>query len=169
MRLSFEKLCWSVDKQGRDRISLPNPTGGINMPDRIEKICIEKGLRMTEQRRVIARVLSMSHDHPDAEELHRRASAEDPRISLATVYRTVRLFEEAGIIERHDFRDGRSRYEEVGDDHHDHLIDLKSGEVVEFVNDEIERLQEAIARKLGYKLVDHRLELYGVPLSSAEE
>lgn len=139
------------------------------MPDRIEKICIEKGLRMTEQRRVIARVLSMSHDHPDAEELHRRASAEDPRISLATVYRTVRLFEEAGIIERHDFRDGRSRYEEVGDDHHDHLIDLKSGEVVEFVNDEIERLQEAIARKLGYKLVDHRLELYGVPLSSAEE
>jgi len=139
------------------------------MPDRIEKICIEKGLRMTEQRRVIARVLSVSHDHPDAEELHRRASAEDPRISLATVYRTVRLFEEAGIIERHDFRDGRSRYEEVGDDHHDHLIDLKSGEVVEFVNDEIERLQEAIARKLGYKLVDHRLELYGVPLSSAED
>ena len=139
------------------------------MPDRIEKICIEKGLRMTEQRRVIARVLSMSHDHPDAEELHRRASAEDPRISLATVYRTVRLFEEAGIIERHDFRDGRSRYEEVGDDHHDHLIDLKSGEVVEFVNEEIERLQEAIARKLGYKLVDHRLELYGVPLSSAED
>ncbi len=139
------------------------------MPDRIEKICIEKGLRMTEQRRVIARVLSMSHDHPDAEELHRRASAEDPRISLATVYRTVRLFEEAGIIERHDFRDGRSRYEEVGDDHHDHLIDLKSGEVVEFVNDEIERLQDAIARKLGYKLVDHRLELYGVPLSSAED
>ena len=139
------------------------------MPDRIEKICIEKGLRMTEQRRVIARVLSMSHDHPDAEELHRRASAEDPRISLATVYRTVRLFEEAGIIERHDFRDGRSRYEEDGDDHHDHLIDLKSGEVVEFVNDEIERLQEAIARKLGYKLVDHRLELYGVPLSSAED
>lgn len=139
------------------------------MPDRIEKICIAKGLRMTEQRRVIARVLSMSDDHPDAEELHRRASAEDPRISLATVYRTVRLFEEAGIIERHDFRDGRSRYEEVGDDHHDHLIDLKSGEVVEFVNDEIERLQEAIARKLGYKLVDHRLELYGVPLSSAED
>ena len=139
------------------------------MPDRIEKICIEKGLRMTEQRRVIARVLSMSHDHPDAEELHRRASAEDPRISLATVYRTVRLFEEAGIIERHDFRDGRSRYEEVGDDHHDHLIDLKSGEVVEFVNDEIERLQDAIARKLGYKLVDHRLELYGVPLSGAED
>ncbi|MEA1940846.1 MAG: Fur family transcriptional regulator [Pseudomonadota bacterium] len=139
------------------------------MPDRIEKICISKGLRMTDQRRVIARVLSSSDDHPDAEELHRRASAEDPRISLATVYRTVRLFEEAGIIERHDFRDGRSRYEEVGDEHHDHLIDLKSGEVVEFVNDEIEQLQEAIARKLGYKLVDHRLELYGVPLKSAED
>lgn len=139
------------------------------MPDRIEKICIAKGLRMTDQRRVIARVLSSSDDHPDAEELHRRASAEDPRISLATVYRTVRLFEEAGIIERHDFRDGRSRYEEVGDEHHDHLIDLKSGEVVEFVNEEIERLQEAIARKLGYKLVDHRLELYGVPLKGAED
>ncbi|MHA6287831.1 Fur family transcriptional regulator [Maricaulis sp. CAU 1757] len=139
------------------------------MPDRIEKLCIAKGLRMTDQRRVIARVLSSSDDHPDAEELHRRASAEDPRISLATVYRTVRLFEEAGIIERHDFRDGRSRYEEVGDEHHDHLIDLKSGEVVEFVNEEIERLQEAIARKLGYKLVDHRLELYGVPLKGAED
>lgn len=139
------------------------------MPDRIEKLCIDKGLRMTDQRRVIARVLSDSEDHPDAEELHRRASAEDPRISLATVYRTVRLFEDAGIIERHDFRDGRSRYEEVGDEHHDHLIDLKSGEVVEFVNEEIERLQEAIARKLGYKLVDHRLELYGVPLKSAED
>ncbi|MBR9825087.1 MAG: transcriptional repressor [Alphaproteobacteria bacterium] len=139
------------------------------MPDRIEKLCVEKGLRMTDQRRVIARVLSISQDHPDAEELHRRAAAEDPRISLATVYRTVRLFEEAGIIERHDFRDGRSRYEEAGEDHHDHLIDLKSGEVVEFVNEEIERLQEAIARKLGYKLVDHRLELYGIPLSSAED
>ncbi|WP_295691095.1 Fur family transcriptional regulator [uncultured Maricaulis sp.] len=139
------------------------------MPDRIEKLCIAKGLRMTDQRRVIARVLSQSDDHPDAEELHSRASDEDPRISLATVYRTVRLFEEAGIIERHDFRDGRSRYEEVGDEHHDHLIDLKSGEVIEFVNEEIERLQEAIARKLGYKLVDHRLELYGVPLKSAED
>ncbi|MAK63698.1 MAG: transcriptional repressor [Maricaulis sp.] len=139
------------------------------MPDRIEKLCVAKGLRMTDQRRVIARVLSASDDHPDAEELHRRAAAEDSRISLATVYRTVRLFEEAGIIERHDFRDGRSRYEEVGDEHHDHLIDLKTGEVVEFVNEEIEALQEAIARKLGYKLVDHRLELYGVPLKSAED
>ncbi|WP_417480330.1 Fur family transcriptional regulator [Maricaulis maris] len=139
------------------------------MPDRIEKLCVAKGLRMTDQRRVIARVLSQSDDHPDAEELHRRASDEDPRISLATVYRTVRLFEEAGIIERHDFRDGRSRYEEVGDEHHDHLIDLKSGEVIEFVNEEIERLQEAIARKLGYKLVDHRLELYGVPLKGSDD
>ncbi|MGK0265795.1 MAG: Fur family ferric uptake transcriptional regulator [Maricaulis sp.] len=139
------------------------------MPDRIEKLCIDKGLRMTDQRRVIAGVLSDSQDHPDAEELHRRAAAEDPRISLATVYRTVRLFEDAGIIERHDFRDGRSRYEEVGDEHHDHLIDLKSGEVIEFVNEEIERLQEAVARKLGYRLVDHRMELYGVPLKSAGE
>lgn len=139
------------------------------MRDRIEKLCVDKGLRMTDQRRVIARVLSCSDDHPDAEELHRRATAEDPRISLATVYRTVRLFEDAGIIERHDFRDGRSRYEEVGDEHHDHLIDLKSGEVIEFVNEEIERLQEAVARKLGYRLVDHRMELYGVPLKSAGE
>ncbi len=138
------------------------------MPDRIEKLCIDKGLRMTEQRRVIARVLSHADDHPDAEELHRRASAEDSRISLATVYRTVRLFEEAGIIERHDFRDGRSRYEEAPDDHHDHLIDMNTGDVIEFVDEEIERLQEAIARKLGYKLVDHRLELYGVKLKDGE-
>lgn len=138
------------------------------MPDRIEKICVEKGLRMTDQRRVIARILSDAEDHPDAEELHRRAAAEDDRISLATVYRTVRLFEEAGIIERHDFRDGRARYEESSDDHHDHLIDLRSGEVIEFVNEEIERLQEAVARKLGYRLVDHRLELYAVPLNADE-
>lgn len=134
------------------------------MPDRIEKLCVEKGLRMTDQRRVIARVLSTAEDHPDAEELHRRAADIDNRISLATVYRTVRLFEEAGIIERHDFRDGRARYEEASEDHHDHLIDLKSGEVIEFVNEEIEKLQEAVARKLGYRLVDHRLELYAVPL-----
>ncbi|MEE2526688.1 Fur family transcriptional regulator [Hyphobacterium sp. HN65] len=139
------------------------------MPDRIEKLCIEKGLRMTDQRRVIARILSTADDHPDAEELHRRAAAEDDRISLATVYRTVRLFEEAGIIERHDFRDGRARYEEASDDHHDHLIDLRSGEVIEFVNEEIERLQEAVARKLGYRLVDHRLELYAVPLEADDK
>lgn len=138
------------------------------MPDRIEKLCVEKGLRMTEQRRTIARVLSVSEDHPDAEELHRRAAAEDNRISLATVYRTVRLFEEAGIIERHDFRDGRSRYEEAQDDHHDHLIDMNSGEVIEFFDEEIEELQEKIAKRLGYKLVDHRLELYGVKIKDGE-
>jgi Fur family ferric uptake transcriptional regulator len=132
--------------------------------DRIEKLCVEKGMRMTEQRRVIARVVSASHDHPDVEELHRRAVAIDPHISIATVYRTVRLFEEAGILERHDFRDGRSRYEEVPETHHDHLIDMKTGKVIEFVEPEIERLQHEIARKLGYKLVDHRLELYGVPM-----
>ena len=134
------------------------------MSDRIEKLCLEKNMRMTEQRRVIARVLSTSADHPDVEELHRRAHAVDPHISIATVYRTVRLFEEAGIIDRLDFRDGRSRYEEHSDDHHDHLIDMKTGQVVEFVDAEIEALQEAIARKLGYRLVDHRLELYGMPL-----
>lgn len=132
--------------------------------DRLEKACIEKGMRMTDQRRVIARVLSSADDHPDVEELHRRAHAIDPHISIATVYRTVRLFEESGIIERHDFRDGRSRYEETPDHHHDHLIDMKSGKVVEFVDEEIEALQHAIAKKLGYKLVDHRLELYGMPL-----
>ncbi len=138
------------------------------MSDRIEKLCVEKGLRMTDQRRIIARVLSEADDHPDAEELHRRASAEDNRISLATVYRTVRLFEDAGIIERHDFRDGRSRYEEAPDEHHDHLIDMNSGEVIEFFDEEIEKLQEAIARRLGYKLVDHRLELYGTKLKDGE-
>lgn len=132
--------------------------------DRIEKLCVEKGMRMTEQRRVIARVISGSTDHPDVEELHRRASAVDPGISIATVYRTVRLFEESGILERHDFRDGRSRYEEVPNVHHDHLIDMKSGQVIEFVDAEIERLQHEIANRLGYTLVDHRLELYGVPL-----
>ena len=134
------------------------------MSDRIEKLCLEKNMRMTEQRRVIARVLSSSTDHPDVEELHRRAHAVDPHISIATVYRTVRLFEEAGIIDRLDFRDGRSRYEEHSDDHHDHLIDMKTGQVVEFVDEEIEALQVAIARKLGYRLVDHRLELYGMPI-----
>lgn len=134
------------------------------MSDRIEKLCLEKNMRMTEQRRVIARVLSAAIDHPDVEELHRRAHAVDPHISIATVYRTVRLFEEAGIIDRLDFRDGRSRYEEHSEDHHDHLIDMKTGKVVEFVDDDIEALQIAIARKLGYRLVDHRLELYGMPL-----
>ena len=132
--------------------------------DRLEKLCIEKGMRMTGQRRVIARVLSLADDHPDVEEIHRRASEIDSNISIATVYRTMRLFEEAGVVERHDFQDGRARYEEATDDHHDHLIDLRSGEIIEFVDEEIERLQEKIAEKYGYKLVDHRLELYGVPL-----
>ena len=131
--------------------------------DRIEKLCVEKGMRMTDQRRIVARVLSTAKDHPDVEELYRRAHAEDPHISIATVYRTVRLFEEAGIIERHDFRDGRSRYEEMPDVHHDHLIDMRTGRVIEFVDEDIEKLQHAIARRLGFRLIDHRLELYGVP------
>lgn len=134
------------------------------MPSILEKKCIDKGLKMTEQRRVIARVLSDSHDHPDVEALYSRAVKVDPHISIATVYRTVKLFEDAHIIERHDFGDGRARYEEMPDEHHDHLIDLRSGKVVEFINAEIERLQEKIARELGYKLVDHRLELFCVPL-----
>ena len=123
---------------------------------------------MTEQRRVIARVLSLAEDHPDVEEVHRRAVDLDPRISIATVYRTVRLWEEANILERHDFGDGRSRYEEVTDDHHDHLIDMKSGRVVEFQNEEIEELQDKIAKAHGMKLVGHRLELYGIPLVDGE-
>lgn len=127
----------------------------------LEGLCAERGLRMTDQRRVIAKVMSDAQDHPDVEELYRRSVDVDPRISIATVYRTVRLFEEAGIVERHDFRDGRSRYEPASDDHHDHLIDVESGEVVEFHNDEVEELQRLIAAKLGYDLVDHRMELYG--------
>ena len=135
---------------------------------RIQKLCIEKGMKMTEQRRVIARVLSLAEDHPDVEEVHRRAVDLDPRISIATVYRTVRLWEEANILERHDFGDGRSRYEEVTEDHHDHLIDMKSGRVVEFQNEEIEELQDKIAKTHGMKLVGHRLELYGIPLKDGE-
>ena len=131
--------------------------------DRIEKLCIEKGMRMTDQRRIVARVLSLAHDHPDVEELYRRAHELDPHISIATVYRTVRLFEDAGILTRHEFHGGRARYEEAPETHHDHLIDMKTGKVIEFVDEEIEALQQAIARKLGYRLVDHRLELYGVP------
>jgi Fur family transcriptional regulator, ferric uptake regulator len=130
---------------------------------RIEQLCVEKGLRMTEQRRVIARVLAGSADHPDAEELYRRASALDPKISIATVYRTVKLFEDAGILERHDFRDGRSRYEEQPEAHHDHLINVETGSVIEFRNEEIEQLQRRIAEDLGFNLIGHRLELYGVP------
>ena len=128
----------------------------------IEALCSEKGLRITEQRRVIARVLSEADDHPDVEALHERASAIDSGISIATVYRTVRLFEEAGILERHDFGDGRARYEAAADDHHDHLIDVETGKVIEFVDEELEELQRRIAEKLGYRLVDHRMELYGV-------
>ena len=138
------------------------------MPDRLERRCIEKGLKMTGQRRVIARVLSEAADHPDVEQLHVRASKADPKISIATVYRTVKLFEEAGILDRHDFGEGRARYEERSDDHHDHLIDVNSGEVVEFVDDEIERLQIAVAEKLGYRLVDHRMELYAVKIENEE-
>ncbi len=134
------------------------------MPDRLENLCVEKGMRMTEQRRIIARVLSDAEDHPDVEEVYRRASAIDDKISIATVYRTVRLFEDAGILEKHDFRDGRARYEQASEDHHDHLIDLQTGAVIEFRNEDIEKLQEAVARELGYRLVDHRLELYGTPL-----
>jgi len=136
--------------------------------DRIEKLCLDKGMRMTDQRKVIARVLSAAQDHPDVEELYRRSAAVDPNISIATVYRTVRLFEEAGIIARHDFRDGRSRYEQAGEEHHDHLIDMKTGQVIEFIDEEIERLQHLIARRLGFRLIDHRLELYGVPLEPGE-
>ncbi len=132
--------------------------------NRIETICIEKGMRMTGQRRVIAQILSQASDHPDVEELYRRAAKIDRNISIATVYRTVRLFEEAGILERHDFRDGRARYELADVSHHDHLINLDTGEVIEFQNDEIEKLQRLIARELGYRLIDHRLELYGKPL-----
>ena len=135
------------------------------MPTRLEELCVQKGLKMTEQRRVISRVLSESTDHPDVEQVYRRAVEIDPRISIATVYRTVRLFEEANVIERLDFGDGRSRFEENREEHHHHLIDLQSGEVIEFVNEEIERLKERIARDLGYELIGHRLELYGIPSS----
>ncbi|MGH7099565.1 MAG: Fur family transcriptional regulator [Stellaceae bacterium] len=132
------------------------------MISRLEQLCLDKGLKMTEQRRVIARVLSESADHPDVEQVYRRAIAIDPRISIATVYRTVRLFEEANILARHDFGDGRARYEEMPSAHHDHLIDLQSGAVIEFRNEDIERLQEAVAAQLGYDLIGHRLELYAV-------
>ena len=130
----------------------------------VEQLCAEKGLRITEQRRIIARILSEAEDHPDVEALHARAAAVDSGISIATVYRTVRLFEEAGILERHDFGDGRARYEAAPDAHHDHLIDVETGRVIEFVDDELEALQRKIAEKLGFRLVDHRMELYGVPV-----
>ena len=134
------------------------------MTSRIEQLCLDKGLKMTDQRRVIARVLSDASDHPDVELVYQRATAVDPRISIATVYRTVKLFEEANILEKHDFGDGRARYEERPEEHHDHLIDVNSGEVIEFRNEEIERLQQFVAEQLGYRLVGHRLELYGTRL-----
>ena len=137
---------------------------GAEKPTAIEEACIAKGMRMTEQRRIIARVLGQAQDHPDVEELYRRAVKIDDKISISTVYRTVRLFDDAGIIERHDFGKGRARYEQVPEEHHDHLINLRTGEVTEFRSEEIEQKQQEIARKLGYKLVGHRLELYAVPL-----
>lgn len=142
---------------------------GQGLQSRLEKLCIERGMKMTEQRRVIARVISDAEDHPDVEELFRRSSAADENISIATVYRTVRLFEEVGLLDRHDFGDGRSRYEEASDDHHDHLIDVQSGKVIEFHDEEVEELQRKIAAKHGYKLVGHRMELYGLPLGDSEK
>ena len=138
------------------------------MSSPIEDRCLEKGLKMTEQRRVIARVLSEANDHPDAAEVYQRAADLDPRISMATVYRTIRLFEDCNVLERLNFGDGRVRYEEASREHHDHLIDVKSGKIIEFQNTEIERLQQEVAREFGYELVDHRLELYGIPLSGKQ-
>lgn len=140
----------------------------MGTPIDIEALCLKKGLRITEQRRVIARVLSEMDDHPDVDALHRRVATIDPRISIATVYRTVKLFEEAGILERHDFQGGRSRYETRQGDHHDHLIDVETGAVIEFHDPELEELQARIAARLGYRLVDHRMELYGSALRPAE-
>jgi Fur family ferric uptake transcriptional regulator len=138
-------------------------------PETLEEQCVKKGMRMTEQRRVIAQVIEGAEDHPDVKELYRRASAIDPRISLSTVYRTLNLFEEDGLVTKHDFKDGRARFEPIPDEHHDHLIDIRSGKVIEFRNEEIEAIQELIAKRLGYRLVDHRLELYAVPLKSEPE
>ncbi len=141
---------------------------GANRESRLERLCAERGMRMTGQRRTIARVLSEAEDHPDVEEVYHRASAQDPRISLSTVYRTVRLLENAGILERHEFGDGRrARYEPAGHGHHDHLINIKTGEVIEFKNEQIERLQESVARELGFRLIGHRLELFGTPIKKS--
>lgn len=132
-----------------------------SVSSRLEKLCETKGLKMTEQRRVVAKVLSQSNDHPDVEEVYQRANKVDQKISLATVYRTVRLFEESGVVTRHDFGEGKARYEELPEEHHDHLVDIQTGEIIEFKNDEIEALQRKIAESLGFELVDHRLELFG--------
>jgi Fur family ferric uptake transcriptional regulator len=152
-----------------DKTTVAAPEKTSSQPRNIEALCAAKGMRMTEQRRIIARVLASSADHPDVEELYRRCVKVDDRISISTVYRTVRLFEDSGIIERHDFREGRARYETAPEAHHDHLINLRSGEVIEFQSEEIERLQAEVARKLGYKLIDHRLELYAVPLTDEKK
>ena len=136
----------------------------LDIEHSLEQQCAARGMRMTDQRRIIAQIIQNAHDHPDVEELYRRAVAIDEKISLSTVYRTLNLFEEAGLVTRHDFKDGRARFEPLPDEHHDHLIDIRSGKVIEFRNEEIEAIQELIARRLGYKLVDHRLELYAVPL-----
>ena len=135
----------------------------------LEQLCIERGMKMTEQRRIIARVLSDANDHPDVEDLYQRSVEIDPKISIATVYRTVRLFEEAGLLDRHDFGDGRSRYEQSSDDHHDHLVDVQSGTIIEFHDEEVEELQRQIAARLGYSLIGHRMELYGVKLKNTSE
>ena len=131
------------------------------MDNKIEEKCLKVGVRLTEQRKIIAKVMSQSDDHPDVDELHRRVSKIDSKVSIATVYRTVKLFEEAGIVSKHDFKGTKARYEQATVEHHDHLIDINTGEIIEFVNDDIEKLQKKVAEKLGYKLVDHRLELYG--------
>ena len=141
----------------------------MTKPETLEEQCARKGMRMTDQRRVIAQVIEQASDHPDVEELYRRASAIDARISLSTVYRTLNMFEEAGLVTKHDFKDGRARFEPIPDEHHDHLIDIRSGKVIEFRNEEIEAIQELIAKRLGYKLVDHRLELYAVPLKDGDK
>ena len=130
------------------------------MSSDIESKCTQKGIRLTDQRRLVAKVMSDSHDHPDVDELHKRVNKLDPKISIATVYRTVKLFEEAGVVAKHDFKGNKARYEQSSHDHHDHLIDINTGEITEFVDEDIEKLQKKVAEKLGYKLVDHRLELY---------
>ena len=134
------------------------------MSSDIENKCIQKGIRLTDQRRLVAKVMSDSHDHPDVDELHKRVNKLDPKISIATVYRTVKLFEEAGVVAKHDFKGNKARYEQASHDHHDHLIDINTGEITEFVDEDIEKLQKKVAEKLGYKLVDHRLELYGTKI-----
>ena len=137
------------------------------MPESIEQKCLSKGVKLTDQRRIIAKVMSESSDHPDVDELYNRVSKFDSKISIATVYRTVKLFEETGIVTKHEFKGGKARYEEINEGHHDHLIDVNSGRVIEFVDSDIEKLQEKIANKLGYKLMGHKLELYGVPLKKS--